>query len=1123
MRGGGINSTRLPGPSITLNKDIQAYVEETRRAAGGDSWTSKPELPTNNEVLGKNENGGSSDENVVGLLPNQLQGPWPSTGMYLKTHYDLLREDAVAPLRDAVAYVREDPQMKDSPDVCIYEKVHIVGLSCADNGIAMKLTFSTARAGKNIVWEYSPRLTTGNIVALTPASDMFKSKCSVAVVAARPLEGLKNVPSEIDIFFARAEDAEFDPQQEFVMVEARNGYYEASRHTLTALQKMGREGFPFSEYLCGLQPTIDPPEYIKTNPFVDMSSTLVDEECAKIDVLNDWPPPPKTLDSSQWDALHQILTRRLAIVQGPPGTGKTHVSVIALRSLLSTLPSTDPPVIIAAQTNHALDQLLRHIACFEMNYVRLGGRSADPDIKKRTIFELKKANPVPAIPGGLSGPSRKQLRALSENIMDLLLPFAPDNSKSPLPAFLLLKLDIITQAQYDSLVKGAEGWVHAGDQVEPLSAWLGDNKVKFEVVYKANNFGFLEDEIDLEYEQLKELELEQGIDEEDTEMLRGPYMSLMEQFKGRKISEAEMDSLPRRYLKQDDLWEIPANARSGVYSVFQKLAKQALRTTFRTLAKGYEVASRNLQTGKWELNSTILQSARVVGMTTTGLSKYRALISSLKPKIIMIEEAAEVIEAPIAAACVKSLEHLILVGDHKQLQGSCAVKELEGEPFYLKVSLFERLVHNGVEFRMLTKQRRMAPEIRRVLAPIYDDLEDHPSVLDRPEVPGMGGINSFFFCHGWPESSDSLLSKYNENEARMVVGFFIYLHMNKVSVKDITILTFYNGQRKKILKALRDNHLLQGQYLKVSTVDSYQGEENEIVILSLVRSSENNMNIGFLSVENRVCVALSRAKRGFYIFGNAEQLAVASPLWWEVSQIVSRAPKRIGYHVPLTCTNHQTKTYVGDPDKWDACDGGCSLRCEDILICGHKCPLRCHVIPHEQVRCQQPCRKALKCGHPCAQVCDDLCKCQYENCEVEDNNPVGSENVPPGVQAYPTLIPTPAKPTASPKTHAAMVKDYNDYANGGAAIDDARLALEARKMSINAPQPQRVHQGFFDLLGDSLIDIDSPIMQPKPTENPTVERPVSTRQPGKRQKYVQFFSSWPSPANGGANGGGSLI
>lgn len=81
----------------------------------------------------------------------------------------------------------------------------------------------------------------GTIVALSPAHDCFRSECAVAVVAARPLDGVKLQPPEVDIFFAHPEEVDFDPQQEWIMVEARSGYYESSRHTMTALQKMHKE------------------------------------------------------------------------------------------------------------------------------------------------------------------------------------------------------------------------------------------------------------------------------------------------------------------------------------------------------------------------------------------------------------------------------------------------------------------------------------------------------------------------------------------------------------------------------------------------------------------------------------------------------------------------------------------------------------------------------------------------------------------------------------------------------------------------------------------------------------------------------------------------------------------
>ena len=61
----------------------------------------------------------------------------------------------------------------------------------------------------------------------------------------------------------------------------------------------------------------------------------------------------------------------------------------------------------------------------------------------------------------------------------------------------------------------------------------------------------------------------------------------------------------------------------------------------------------------------------------------------------------------------------------------------------------------------------------------------------------------------------------------------------------------------------------------IKTVDSYQGEENDIVILSLVRSNHFEQ-IGFLKASNRVCVALSRARNGLFIFGNATCLNAAA-------------------------------------------------------------------------------------------------------------------------------------------------------------------------------------------------------------------------------------------------------
>lgn len=120
-------------------------------------------------------------------------------------------------------------------------------MTFAPRGIAVRIEFSLGRAGKKVRWEQSKRLTTGSIVALTPANDMFRKVCRVAVIAARPLAGLNMNPPTIDLFFRDIDEIEIDPQQEWVMVEARSAYYEAYRHTLCALQKIAHEQYESSK------------------------------------------------------------------------------------------------------------------------------------------------------------------------------------------------------------------------------------------------------------------------------------------------------------------------------------------------------------------------------------------------------------------------------------------------------------------------------------------------------------------------------------------------------------------------------------------------------------------------------------------------------------------------------------------------------------------------------------------------------------------------------------------------------------------------------------------------------------------------------------------------------------
>ncbi|OAP65664.1 hypothetical protein AYL99_01636 [Fonsecaea erecta] len=875
-----LRNTPEDGPVSTLCLDIRDYHQKQKQihsTSDKDAWLSQDEVPTKQELV----------VNEASLYPNKIDIPYKSKDRYLKTHFELLREDAVGCLRDAFQDFCQDPATGDTDKYSVYDQVHIVGFTFARRGLAARIKFTTHRAGKRIKWANSKRLVSGTIVALIPAKakSIDLNEVVVAVIAARPLAGLLCEPPEVDIYFSRPEEIQLDPQKEWLMIEAKQGYFEAHRHTLKALQKLSQETFPMHDHICHLFPSVQAPAYIQENPILDLSAAATPaqkQEYSSVDVTKDWPPAPaESLDDTQWEALKEILTRRLAIIQGPPGTGKTYISRIALEILLANRKTeSDPPIVIAAQTNHALDQLLQHISAVEPNYVRLGGRSSNPDVQKRALFALRKSERLKPVPGGLLGRTNNLLTKQTHIMTEILEPFVmtgPDPWSTDLVSGpkMLEKLGAISAQQAQSLELGASRWVSATTAQEgSIKLWLDKALVPFEVKYTQEKYGFEEvEDDDLEFEQLREHEDSTGInDAEDIELLKGPWKELLDRFTVPPSTATNLARATKLLDTVSDLWKIPSSYRGAVYHIIRSRATDAITAKFRKAAVIYDQHVKDNLVGKWEQDIVYLQRASVIGMTTTGLSKYRPLVAAIKPKIILIEEAAEVLEGPIAVACMESLEHLILVGDHQQLQGHCSVRELEGKPFNLNVSLFERLVQNNMPFKMLLHQRRMMPEFRRLISVLYPHLMDHHSVVDRSvEAWGMGNVKSFFFDHDWWDAKDESLSTYNSEEAKFVAGFYRYLCRNGVDPSQITILTFYNGQRKRLLIELKAFPEFRGIKLNVKTVDSYQGEENDIVILSLARNNEEG-KIGFLSNSNRTCVALSRAKYGFYLFGNSASL-----------------------------------------------------------------------------------------------------------------------------------------------------------------------------------------------------------------------------------------------------------
>lgn len=102
---------------------------------------------------------------------------------------------------------------------------------------------------------------------------------------------------------------------------------------------------------------------------------------------------------------------------------------------------------------------------------------------------------------------------------------------------------------------------------------------------------------------------------------------------------------------------------------------------------------------------------------------HQATLKTLQPQIVIVEEAAEILEAHLIISLTTKCEHLILIGDHKQLRPNPAVYEL-AKKYNLEISLFERLIINGYPYKSLKQQHRMRPEISRTLMPLfYPDLK----------------------------------------------------------------------------------------------------------------------------------------------------------------------------------------------------------------------------------------------------------------------------------------------------------------------------------------------------------------------------------------------------------------
>ena len=297
-----------------------------------------------------------------------------------------------------------------------------------------------------------------------------------------------------------------------------------------------------------------------------------------------------------------------------------------------------------------------------------------------------------------------------------------------------------------------------------------------------------------------------------------------------------------------------------------------------------------LRHAKDKTNYLMLREARIIAMTSTHAAMHRQQYADLGFKYdnVVIEEAAQITEIETFIPFVLQkpkpgdnpdmpLQRAILLGDH--LQNSPIVQNAAFRQFAnLEQSLFQRFVRLGVPTINLDAQGRARPSLANLYAWRYQKLTHLPHVLTTPEflLANPGFRHEFQFIHvpdyqSQGETQPSPHFFQNLGEAEYAVAIYQYMRLLGYPANSISILATYAGQRSLIRDILLhrcSKNRLFGMPRIVATVDKYQGEQNDYVILSLTRTHRP----GFLRSIRRMTVAFSRARLGLYVLGRREIL-----------------------------------------------------------------------------------------------------------------------------------------------------------------------------------------------------------------------------------------------------------
>lgn len=460
----------------------------------------------------------------------------------------------------------------------------------------------------------------------------------------------------------------------------------------------------------------------------------------------------------------------------------------------------------------------------------------------------------------------------------------------------------------------------------------------------------------------------------------------------------------------NNIWTLPYGERQALLHAWEgQVDQEKFAEKLTALFFEFQDSVRAMKQLNSEREIRIMEAHDVIGITTTACAARWEQLLSVGVEMAICEEAGEVMEAHTLCSLLPTVQHAIFIGDPLQLrpetnEQALSLETRTGLQYRLDESLLERLMMPrdpsvaAIPVSQLNIQRRMHPDIANIARITYPYLKDHETTLGQPPTHGLEH-RMFWWDHRIPElEADDLKSHVNLHEVDMVASLVEYLlRGGAYDQGDIAVLTPYSGQLSKLHERLsatcdiwlsdKDRDLLLDEellalgdegkttkdevamcdMLRIASVDNFQGEEAKVIILSTVRSGGL---AGFLATMNRINVACSRARDGFYIIGNSQTLSQV-PMW---RQVILTFNGRIGASLMTCCDVHPEHRYaVEQPSDFDAVPA-CSAICGQRLNCGHECREACHPPQlHSRFVCQEPCTKMFSCGHGCPKLCYQDC------------------------------------------------------------------------------------------------------------------------------------------------------